>query len=117
VDDIVLDGALLLLLLLLLQLDAVLARVDEWQFDAFKLAAAADNRPLSVLAFYLLKRSGLVARVSAEQHIPRGPSAATSSRLTSTAGTDKQQTAKNLLCITPLPLHDCTPQLCLACLI
>eukprot|EP00775_Hariotina_reticulata_P014118 gene14118-14247_t len=45
-----------------LELEAVLSKADDWQFDTFKLAAASDNRPLSVLAFYLLKRSGLVAR-------------------------------------------------------
>lgn len=45
------------------QLEALLARVENWQFDSFKLAAVSGNRPLSVLAFFLLKRSNLVKRV------------------------------------------------------
>jgi hypothetical protein len=51
------------LLLLFCQLEALLARVDDWQFDSFRLAAVSGNRPLSVLAFFLLKRSNLVKRV------------------------------------------------------
>ena len=33
-----------------------LEKVDNWAFDAFELAEAADGRPLSVLGFFLLKR-------------------------------------------------------------
>lgn len=47
-----------------LQLEAVLARATDWQFDSFELAAASGNRPLSVLAFYLIKReTNLVKKV------------------------------------------------------
>lgn len=38
----------------------VLSKVDEWQFDSFQLNVVSGGRPLSMLAFALLKRSGLV---------------------------------------------------------
>lgn len=47
-----------------LQLEAVLAKVDDWQFDSFGLCTAANGRPLSALGFFLLKRSNLMQRVS-----------------------------------------------------
>ncbi|WIA11311.1 hypothetical protein OEZ85_011434 [Tetradesmus obliquus] len=50
-----------------LELEALLARVEDWQFDSFKLAAVSGNRPLSVLAFFLLKRSNLVKRCGLDE--------------------------------------------------
>ncbi|KAF5826760.1 hypothetical protein DUNSADRAFT_2121 [Dunaliella salina] len=41
---------------------AVLAKVDEWHFDAFELAEVTSNRPLSTLAFALFSRSNLIPR-------------------------------------------------------
>ncbi len=35
--------------------------VDEWQFNAFKLERASDGKPLSCLAFFLIKRMGLMS--------------------------------------------------------
>jgi hypothetical protein len=57
----------------LLQLEALLAQVDDWQFDSFKLAAASGNRPLSVLAFFLFKRSSLVKRVRQQRWLQTAP--------------------------------------------
>ncbi len=34
----------------------VLAKVDDWQFDAFKLSEVSGGRPLSLLSYALLKR-------------------------------------------------------------
>jgi hypothetical protein len=48
----------------LAQLEAQLARVDDWQFDSFALAEASEGRPLSTLAFFLMQRNGLTRRVS-----------------------------------------------------
>lgn len=45
----------------------MLRTADEWRFDAFALEAASDGRPLSMLAFYLLKRSGLVQSMSLDE--------------------------------------------------
>ncbi|GAX73385.1 hypothetical protein CEUSTIGMA_g838.t1 [Chlamydomonas eustigma] len=39
---------------------SVLEQVHEWTFDSFKLNEVTDNRPLSTLAFSILKRHGLV---------------------------------------------------------
>ncbi len=39
---------------------SVLAGVDGWTFDAFRLEEASGGRPLSTLAFALLKRTGIV---------------------------------------------------------
>ena len=35
-----------------------------WQADIFALADITDNQPLSLLGFYLLKQSGLIAALS-----------------------------------------------------
>ena len=43
---------------------AVLSGIDQWEFDVFELAALTDGRPLSVLAFALFKRAGLVAALN-----------------------------------------------------
>ena len=40
----------------LLQLMAVLSKVDNWQFDAFELDVASEGWPLSCLAFSLITR-------------------------------------------------------------
>jgi hypothetical protein len=39
-----------------------LSRVDEWTYDIFQLSEATGGRPLSTLAFFLIKRMG-VSRV------------------------------------------------------
>ena len=41
-----------------MQVLSVLSKVDDWQFDAFKLSEVSNNRPLSMLSFVLFKRSG-----------------------------------------------------------
>ncbi len=43
-----------------LQLALSLGGVDEWQFDSFNLEEASGGRPLSCLAFFLMKRMDLV---------------------------------------------------------
>ena len=40
----------------------MLAGVDDWQFDAFRLEEVSGGRPLSCLAFFLMKRTELVER-------------------------------------------------------
>lgn len=42
------------------EVEAVLAKVDDWQFDAFRLAEVSNGRPLSLLGFALLKRYDIV---------------------------------------------------------
>lgn len=44
----------------LLQVEGVLATVACWQFDAFRLTDVTRNHPLSVLAFFLFRQTGLV---------------------------------------------------------
>ena len=44
----------------LAQLARVLARVEDWQYDMFALEDASRGRPLSVLAYALLTRMGVV---------------------------------------------------------
>lgn len=46
------------------QLSRVLAGADEWRFDAFKLDEVSNGRPLSCMAFYLIKRMGLIQAVN-----------------------------------------------------
>ncbi len=46
------------------QAERVLAAVDEWHFDAFRLEKATQGHALSCLAFYLLQRGGMVRRFS-----------------------------------------------------
>ena len=38
----------------------VLAKIDEWQFNTFEVAEATGGRCLSMVAFHLMKKSGLV---------------------------------------------------------
>lgn len=45
---------------LLPAMEAVLATVDEWRFDAFKLAEATAGHPMSALGFWFIKRAGLI---------------------------------------------------------
>ena len=42
------------------QLAAVLARIDDWQFNTFEVAEATGGRCLSMVAFHLMKKSGWV---------------------------------------------------------
>ena len=44
-----------------MQLSSALS-VDNWQFDSFQLEEASGGRPLSCLAFFLFKRSDLIAK-------------------------------------------------------
>lgn len=37
-----------------------LAKMDEWRFDSFELDRVTDGRPLSVMAFAVLKKCDLV---------------------------------------------------------
>ncbi|GAX86004.1 hypothetical protein CEUSTIGMA_g13420.t1 [Chlamydomonas eustigma] len=41
------------------QVMAALSRVDEWTYDIFQLSEATGGRPLSTLAFFLIRRMGL----------------------------------------------------------
>lgn len=49
------------------RLSRVLEAVDEWEFDVFELADLTNNRPLSVLAFALLVRTGMVKRFGLDE--------------------------------------------------
>lgn len=42
------------------ELDRVLSTAHSWDFDVYALDAAADGHALSVLAFWLLQKSGLI---------------------------------------------------------
>jgi hypothetical protein len=44
--------------------EVLLGDINNWQFDSFKLADAANGRPLSLLTFHLLQRMQLTKRVS-----------------------------------------------------
>mmetsp|Transcript_25460 Transcript_25460/g.55342 ORF Transcript_25460/g.55342 Transcript_25460/m.55342 type:complete len:787 (-) Transcript_25460:1267-3627(-) len=46
----------------------VLAKVDDWQFDAFKLSEVSNGRPLSMLSFALLKRCELIEKWQLHEH-------------------------------------------------
>ena len=50
------------------QLLQVLSKVDDWQFDAFKLYEVSQGRPLSLLSFALLKRSEVVDKFQLDEH-------------------------------------------------
>lgn len=47
---------------------ALLAHVDEWQFDSFALEEATGGRPLSFLGFYLMQKMGIVQRLKLDPH-------------------------------------------------
>ena len=57
----------LLLAPLTLQLNAILSKADDWQFDSFALEAAANGRSLSCLGFHLIKRMGLVQAIGLDE--------------------------------------------------
>jgi hypothetical protein len=46
----------------------ILSRVEDWTFDSFKLSEATSGRPLSTLAFFLFKRSGIVSLLDLPEH-------------------------------------------------
>ncbi|KAG1666487.1 hypothetical protein FOA52_004869 [Chlamydomonas sp. UWO 241] len=46
----------------------VMAKIDDWQFDAFELDDASDHQPLSMLSFYLFRRFGLIAKFGLDEH-------------------------------------------------
>uniref|UniRef100_A0A7S0RAQ3 Phosphodiesterase n=1 Tax=Chlamydomonas leiostraca TaxID=1034604 RepID=A0A7S0RAQ3_9CHLO len=46
----------------------VLAKVDDWQFDAFKLNEVSNGRPLSMLSFALFKRCEIVDKWGLHEH-------------------------------------------------
>lgn len=50
------------------QVVGVLARVDDWQFDAFKLNEVSNGRPLSMLSFALFKRCEIVDKWALNEH-------------------------------------------------
>lgn len=56
----------LLLHAMMTQVERILARSDEWTFDAFSLDKATQGRPLSTLAFYLMSREGLLKHYNLE---------------------------------------------------
>ncbi|KAL6760116.1 3',5'-cyclic-nucleotide phosphodiesterase [Haematococcus lacustris] len=47
---------------------SVLAKVDDWQFDAFKLSEVSGGRPLSLLSFALFKRCDIVTKWQLHEH-------------------------------------------------
>lgn len=46
----------------------MLLSANNWRFDAFALEEASNGRPLSMLAFFLLKRNGLVDSLKMDEH-------------------------------------------------
>jgi len=46
----------------------ILSKVDDWQFDAFKLNEVSGGRPLSYLSFALFKRFNLVENMQMDEH-------------------------------------------------
>lgn len=48
-------------------METVLATVDDWCFDAFKLDEVCQGHPLSTLAFYLFSRNGLIQKYDLEE--------------------------------------------------
>ena len=44
----------------ILQLSKALGSIDAWQFDSFELEEASIGRPLSCLAFHLMKKMNIV---------------------------------------------------------
>ncbi len=53
---------------LMLQVASLLQNVDAWTFNMFALDEATDCRPLSTIAFYLLKREGIVSTLLLDEH-------------------------------------------------
>eukprot|EP00798_Chlamydomonas_sp_ICE-L_P004146 gene4146-14244_t len=49
------------------ELSSVLANIDNWQFNTFSLEAASNGRPLSVLGYTLLSRTGLMAKYQMDE--------------------------------------------------
>ena len=50
------------------QVLTVLQKIDDWQFDAFKLNEVSGGRPLSLLSYALLKHHGLVDTFKMDDH-------------------------------------------------
>ena len=46
-----------------MQAELALRTADNWEFDAFALAAATEGRPLSMLGFHLIASTGLLAEL------------------------------------------------------
>lgn len=46
----------------------MLAKVDDWQFDAFKLNEVSGGRPLSLLSYALLKRCEVADKFEMDDH-------------------------------------------------
>ncbi len=46
----------------------VLSKVDDWQFDAFKLNEVSGGRPLSLLSYALLKRCEVADKFQMDDH-------------------------------------------------
>ena len=43
------------------QVSVMLSHADDWAFDMFQFSELTGNRPLSTLAFHLLKQSGIIS--------------------------------------------------------
>ena len=42
------------------QFSGMFCKLDEWQFDSFDLQRLSDGRPLSCLAFHLMKKMDII---------------------------------------------------------
>lgn len=49
------------------EVSQILSKVDEWQFDAFRLADASGGRPLSTLSYYLFRRFDLIDKFQLDE--------------------------------------------------
>ena len=51
-----------------MQVLSKLARISNWTFDSFRLAELTGGKPLSTLAFAVLKQSGIVSCLKLNEH-------------------------------------------------
>ena len=51
-----------------MQLLKSLNKISEWQYDAFELEEVSNGRPLSCLAFYIMKKMDLVRWFHLDEH-------------------------------------------------
>ena len=47
---------------------ASLANLDDWAFDMFGFAEVSGGRPLSTMAFAVLRRAGLISCLGLDEH-------------------------------------------------
>ena len=50
------------------QVLAKLTHLDDWTFNTFRLAELTNGKPLSTLAFAVLKQSGIVSCLKLDEH-------------------------------------------------